>query len=501
MSLLSFAILHCSNLKGDITGLCPEIKNSVNRNKDSHNILVGIESFKDNRGLGQDETRFNNGDSCAEQLRNYIQSTNLFTHAINITQITNRENVVISGTIEELGWKENSFGCLLTAISTIGISTIVWHQWPIIAKCKLSYEVYEINNTKKKVLSNTVSSISQEKVDLWSPTNVPRIEILKKLYCNVLSGCFEQIIKDIETQNETWTNLALEKPFRIHPAAVQQVSPTLLTAVESKDLSDLNYCQAIIVGLSQYKYTSKEGLGDLAYASEDARNFYDTLIKLGWTAKNIKLLLNEDAVKENIESWIRYGQDLSNSQIVIFWAGHGYTDPVDPQKFFFACYDTNIQKPGSGLRMNDVKSWLTERNARNVIFIADACHAGGIITGRDSGSRDLSIKIRNSMSQRDVPKGWIYLLGAKEQSQSFEHPDLKSGLFTHCLLKALDGEADGYGKTGIKDGMVTMGEVHEFINDKIKELANQFHLQGDFEILGNVDTSDKSIWQISLQKK
>jgi hypothetical protein len=255
------------------------------------------------------------------------------------------------------------------------------------------------------------------------------------------------------------------------------------------ELPELKYHYAIVIGLSKYKYASEEGLTELRYASEDARNFYETLIKLGWKESEIKLLVNDEATKANIESWIRYTPNLENSQVVIYWAGHGYPDPVDERKFFFACYDTDVLNPGSGLRMDDVKSWLYERNARNVILIADTCHTEGIL------SRDLNVIPKINV---DIPKGWIFL--RVYNKKAFEHPALKSGLFTYCLLKALNGEADGYGKTGKSDGNITIGEIHEYVNDKLKELATNFHLSGNFDVEGKINTSDKSIWNLTLQR-
>ena len=172
---------------------------------------------------------------------------------------------------------------------------------------------------------------------------------------------------------------------------------------------------AVIVGISRYAHTDQNGLNNLIFADDDAKAFARSLLNLGWNESHIKLLINKDASKRNIEialeSWLTKARP--NDQVILFWAGHGYPDPENQEKVYFATYDTDIFIPATGYRMDKVRTALEEVKAKNVILLADTCHAGKLIT-RGCGSRGISIvpNINKMVRERKVPKGWIFMVGA-----------------------------------------------------------------------------------------
>ncbi len=159
-----------------------------------------------------------------------------------------------------------------------------------------------------------------------------------------------------------------------------------------------------------------------------------------------------------LKSWLTKAGP--NDQIILFWAGHGYADPEDPEKVYLATYDTDMAIPATGYRMDEVHTVLKEIGAKNVILLADTCHAGKLIT---RGSRAISIipKIETMQYQQQVPKGWIFMVGADTDRQAIEHTSWKNGAFTHSLIKGLNSAADGFQSAGAKDGVVTMGDCRE----------------------------------------
>ena len=79
---------------------------------------------------------------------------------------------------------------------------------------------------------------------------------------------------------------------------------------------------AIIIGISDYSGEAN----DLQYCDDDALDFYSVLIgTYGWSSRNIKLLINEQAEFASIHSaidWIRTNED-HNDEVVFFYSGHG----------------------------------------------------------------------------------------------------------------------------------------------------------------------------------
>ncbi len=168
---------------------------------------------------------------------------------------------------------------------------------------------------------------------------------------------------------------------------------------------------AVIIGISQYQYSGqKNGLTNLIFADDDAKAFARSLCNLGWSESHMKLLTNEEATQRNImialKSWLtKAGPD---DQIILFWAGHGYADPEDPEKVYLATYDTDISIPATGYRMDEVRKALEEIRSKNVVLFADTCHAGKLIT-RGNGNRGISIM--PNIRKQSIPKGWIFMVG------------------------------------------------------------------------------------------
>jgi hypothetical protein len=258
---------------------------------------------------------------------------------------------------------------------------------------------------------------------------------------------------------------------------------------------------AVVVGISEYKYSGRGALTDLIYADDDAREIVKTLKALGWPDSRIRLLINKEATKRNIEialeSWLtKAGQ---NDLILLYWSGHGFPDPEVPEKVYFACYDTNPYIPPTGYRMDKVRTSLEERNVRNVILFADTCHAGKLIT---RGDKAISIvpHIEKMRQEQNIPSGWIFMVGADSDRLAVENSSWTNGAFTHCLIKALSGEADGFESIGPKDGRVTMGELRGYLNSAMPDTTQQVLGVAKRPII-TTSTGDPSIWNLSLGRK
>ena len=300
---------------------------------------------------------------------------------------------------------------------------------------------------------------------------------------------------DCQGQVEVTTkNLASKKDLQITQSK-PKVSDRLYENIGFKQ----NW--AVIIGLSKYKYSGQNFLTNLIFADDDAKAFASVLRNLGWSESHIKLLINEEATKQNIEialeSWLTKAGP--NDQIILFWAGHGFPDPENPEKVYFACYDTNIAIPATGYRMSYVRRSLEEKSTRNVIVLADTCHAGKLIT---RGERGISVvpNIEKMSRENKVPKGWIFMVGADTDRQAIEHTSWTNGAFTHSLIKGLSGEADGFQSAGVKDGVVTMGELKDYMNTAMPDETQKVLGVAKRPVI-TTSTGDPDIWNLTLQAK
>lgn len=255
---------------------------------------------------------------------------------------------------------------------------------------------------------------------------------------------------------------------------------------------------AIIIGISKYQYHGTNGLENLIFADDDANAFAQSLRNIGWRDSHIKLLTNEAATQRNImialKSWLtKAGPD---DQIILFWAGHGYPDPEDPEKVYLATYDTEISIPATGYRMDEVRRAIEEIGAKNVILFADTCHAGKLIT-RGNGNRGISII--PDIREKSIPKGWVFMVGADTDRQAIEDTSWSNGAFTHSLIKGLSGAADGFQSAGAKDGIVTMGELKDYMKTAMPDETLKVLGVAKHPVI-TTSTGDPDIWNLTLHK-
>jgi len=289
------------------------------------------------------------------------------------------------------------------------------------------------------------------------------------------------------------------KEEALHVNHKQELQPQKRNIFSNTLPSELRKGYAVIVGISAYEEGRKGRPQNLIYADEDAKSFAEMLKKLGWNPNNMKLLLNEQAKRRDIlialDSWLTKAG--SNDIIVFFWSGHGYPDPMDPEKVYFACHDTDLNIPATGFRMDYALRSLDEKNAKNVMIFADTCHAGKLITRGNKGI-SITASIEKLRRGKNIPKGWIFMVGADTDRQAIEHLSWTNGAFTYCLLKALGGEADGFQSAGSKDGIVTMGEVRSYLYSKMPDVTQKV-LGVAMQPVIATSSGDPDIWNLSLK--
>ncbi len=89
--------------------------------------------------------------------------------------------------------------------------------------------------------------------------------------------------------------------------------------------------------------------------------------------------------------------------------------------------------------------------------------------------------------------GW-----ADTDRQAIEHTSWSNGAFTHSLIKGLNGEADGFHSAGARDGMVTMGELKDYMKTSMPDETQKVLGVAKHPVI-TTSTGDPGIWNMTLQ--
>ena len=232
---------------------------------------------------------------------------------------------------------------------------------------------------------------------------------------------------------------------------------------------------ALIIGISSYR---DERL-NLQFAHRDAEELYSLLESPSGGAfeeNRIQLLLNEDATSARLTQTVRsfLQKPAKEDLVLIYLACHGAPDPARPRNLYVLTHDTNpADIAGTAVPMREFEYSLRENLlAERIVMFADTCHSAGLAgtllrtRGADSAGRMnqylLELKASNP--------GLALLTSAEANESSFEDEKWGGGhgVFTHYLLEGLRGKADLQPKNGI----VTVGELFEYVRDNVKKATD-----------------------------
>jgi hypothetical protein len=208
---------------------------------------------------------------------------------------------------------------------------------------------------------------------------------------------------------------------------------------------------AVVVGAATYTH-----MPTLRYTDDDAYQLYAFLKSPRGGAlpdDQIRLLIDEDATYHNIidamESTLLRADD--NDVIVFYFSGHGLQGsflPVD-----FDGYNNQ-------LKHQDIKQLLEQSRAKHKLVLADACHSGGLLSQKSPLKSDLQ---RYYKAFEYTDGGMALMMSSKGEEYSLEDGGLRSGIFSHFLIRGLKGEADRDGNL-----IVSIQELYNFVHQQVR---------------------------------
>lgn len=242
---------------------------------------------------------------------------------------------------------------------------------------------------------------------------------------------------------------------------------------------------AVVIGVNAYR--SNSGLPRLKHAEADAEALSGTLREVGYKVYKMTHAAGRQAGQEEMAPQLAYIRDQiqgvleypnlgANDAVLITLHGHGVqydqigSDGTKTPKFYFCPADATV----SGLKSaNDI----TERNrllpldelyadlesckAATKLLIVDACRNDPTAPG----------VFRESLASATLPKlppprgGTAAFFSCKPNQRAVEDANLQKGVFTHFLVKGLQGKADISPEEKPADGVITFAELSAYVAD------------------------------------
>lgn len=137
--------------------------------------------------------------------------------------------------------------------------------------------------------------------------------------------------------------------------------------------------RALFIGLSEYSEPSQNLMGP----NVDIQLMVDIAERLGFERSQMRMLLNENATRQNIlremRTWLVRGVQPGD-RVLIYYTGHG-ARVADSRDTDDGCDEALVPYGGfaSAITGNDIDAALADSQAAEMLFIVDSCFSGNLI--------------------------------------------------------------------------------------------------------------------------
>lgn len=198
---------------------------------------------------------------------------------------------------------------------------------------------------------------------------------------------------------------------------------------------------ALVIGVSKFA----DPTIDLRYADKDARDFYNYLVSDGhFSRDNVKLLVNQDATRENIlsslgDKWLpRVCQP--DDLVLVYLSTHGSPAEMDSNRVnYLLAHNTDKDNLyATGIPLQDLSRMIKDRiHADRIVVVLDACHSGAADTKKTGGEKGLYRDKNISAEGLAKSAGQMVICSSQPDESSWESKKYPNGVFTHHLIDGL----------------------------------------------------------------
>jgi hypothetical protein len=223
---------------------------------------------------------------------------------------------------------------------------------------------------------------------------------------------------------------------------------------------------ALVIGIASYRH-----IRSLSKTATDARDIYAALLQTGYSLSNVVLLLDDQATKPAMSDkldWLaRCAKD--DGTIIIYFSGHGaqFIGGFWPGEYVCPVKATLDKPQDTLISADEFTIGLRAIHAGRLVVFLDCCHAGGIGEPKDLATHVKAGLSDAAYSRLAEGKGRVIIASCRPDEVSWELAGMRNSLFTHYLLKGLEGEASR------QDGTVWINNLYSYVYQHVSQRGLQ----------------------------
>lgn len=218
---------------------------------------------------------------------------------------------------------------------------------------------------------------------------------------------------------------------------------------------------ALIIGNTEY---ADPGLAQLTAPSKDTEDFARILKSPDICAfDDVNILLNQPSyvINESIDTF--FYQKKPDDLLIVYFSGHGIRDEFGV--LYLAVKNTNRTRlRATAIRSDYLREAMDQSRSKRQVVILDCCNSGAFPQGAKA-------EVGGMMGMMSALQGYgRFVLTASDATQFAWEGDkvigeTRNSLFTHFLVKGLEGDADSDG-----NGKITVDKLYDYAYDQISRV-------------------------------
>ena len=248
---------------------------------------------------------------------------------------------------------------------------------------------------------------------------------------------------------------------------------------------------ALVIANTEY---TDPGLAQLTAPGKDAKEFGRVLDSPDICAfDDVIILINENASKvgETIDYF--FSLKKPDDMLILYFSGHGVRDEYG--SLYLAVKNTNRARLRStAIKADFIREAMDQSRSRRQVLILDCCNSGAFAQGTKA---ETGGSIGTAKTFEGTGYGRVVLTASDSTQFAWEGDkvigqDTSNSLFTHFLVKGLEGEADQDW-----DGKITVDELYDYTYEQVvlrtpKQTPGKwsYRQQGDIFLRENLKPRD-----------
>jgi hypothetical protein len=224
--------------------------------------------------------------------------------------------------------------------------------------------------------------------------------------------------------------------------------------------------RALVIGIGEYDSLGALGSAPV-YDAEDVAKLFTSTKHCGYPPENVQVLRDTEASRTAIIDGLKRlaAEARTGDTVVVYFSGHGAQRLSGPDIGTYLCppeFDSYRPRE-TGIEAEELSDLLKQIPAERLLVLVDACHSGSAARVKEA-AEDITKWVFNGPKLDSLAqgKGRVIISASAAHEYSLILGIHRNSLFTHFLLKGLQGDVDDR-----SDGLIRVLDLFHYLAEHV----------------------------------